>query len=73
MVERRNWVARPGSFPAMLGTLTIGPLQANLTLAEGARVIRTALEEGIDFIETADSYRTYDYIRRHWSDGHSRW
>ncbi|MGI6128559.1 MAG: aldo/keto reductase [bacterium] len=46
-----------------LGTLTIGPLQANLTLAEGARVIRTALEEGINFVETADLYETYDYIR----------
>ncbi|NLG87373.1 MAG: 4Fe-4S binding protein [Firmicutes bacterium] len=46
-----------------LGTLTMGPLQANLTLAEGARVIRTALEEGINFIETADLYETYDYIR----------
>lgn len=46
-----------------LGTLTIGPLQANLTLADGARVIRTALEEGINFLETADLYETYDYIR----------
>ncbi|HHT70594.1 MAG TPA: 4Fe-4S binding protein [Firmicutes bacterium] len=65
MVERRK-LGRSGLVVSRLclGTLTIGPLQANLTLAEGARVIRTALEEGIDFIETADSYRTYDYIRR---------
>ncbi|HHY92989.1 MAG TPA: 4Fe-4S binding protein [Firmicutes bacterium] len=47
-----------------LGTLTIGPLQAHLSLTEGARVIRTALEEGINFIETAELYDTYRYIRR---------
>ncbi|MDK2883398.1 MAG: hypothetical protein PWP58_1734 [Bacillota bacterium] len=47
-----------------LGTLTIGPLQANLSLAEGAKVIRTALEEGINFIETAELYDTYRYIRK---------
>lgn len=46
-----------------LGTLTLGPLQANLSLEEGARVIRTALEEGINFIETAELYNTYTYIR----------
>ncbi|MDK2927169.1 MAG: hypothetical protein PWR31_859 [Bacillota bacterium] len=47
-----------------LGTLTIGPLQAHLSLTEGAKVIRTALEEGITFLETAELYDTYDYIRR---------
>lgn len=47
-----------------LGTLTIGPLQANLSLTEGAEVIRTALEEGINFIETAELYDTYRYIRK---------
>lgn len=47
-----------------LGTLTIGPLQANLSLTEGAEVIHTALEEGINFIETAELYDTYRYIRK---------
>lgn len=45
------------------GSLTIGPLQAGLELAAGARVIRYALEKGINFIDTADSYGTYPYIR----------
>lgn len=46
------------------GALTIGPLQANLPLEEGAAVIRHALEAGINFIDTAESYRTYPYISR---------
>ncbi len=45
------------------GALTIGPLQANLPVAEGARVIRKALEAGVNFIDTAELYRTYPYIR----------
>jgi aryl-alcohol dehydrogenase-like predicted oxidoreductase len=45
------------------GALTIGPLQANLSLAEGAQVIKTALELGINFIDTAEMYKNYDYIR----------
>ncbi|TDA64554.1 MAG: 4Fe-4S dicluster domain-containing protein [Clostridia bacterium] len=45
------------------GSLTIGPFQANLTVAEGARVLRHALEQGVNFIDTADSYDTYPYIR----------
>lgn len=45
------------------GALTIGPLQANLSLREGAAVIRRALESGVNFIDTAELYRTYPYIR----------
>ncbi|MCG9969079.1 aldo/keto reductase [Pelotomaculum terephthalicicum JT] len=45
------------------GALTIGPLQANLPLAEGAGVIRKALEAGVNFIDTAELYGTYPYIR----------
>ena len=45
------------------GTLTIGPWQANLPLPEGAALIRRALEAGVNFIDTAELYRTYDYIR----------
>lgn len=45
------------------GALTIGPLQAGLPLAEGAGVIRKALEAGVNFIDTAELYRTYPYIR----------
>jgi predicted aldo/keto reductase-like oxidoreductase len=43
--------------------LIIGPLQLNLPVAEGAKVIRAALERGVSFIDTAELYGTYDHIR----------
>lgn len=46
------------------GSLTIGPMQANLTVDEGAQVIVKALEQGVNFIDTAKLYNTYDYIKR---------
>lgn len=46
------------------GALTIGPLQAGLPLKEGAALIRKALQLGVNFIDTAEIYRTYPYIRR---------
>lgn len=46
------------------GALTVGPLQANLPLEEGAAVMRYALEQGINFIDTAKLYETYPYIRK---------
>lgn len=45
------------------GALTIGPLQANLPIEVGAGVIRYALEKGVNFIDTAEMYRTYPYIK----------
>lgn len=45
------------------GGLTIGPLQSNRPLAEGAAVIRSALDAGVNFIDTAELYGTYPYIR----------
>lgn len=45
------------------GALTIGPLQAGLPLHEGAEVIRAALDRGVNFIDTAELYGTYGYIR----------
>ncbi|NMA14177.1 MAG: 4Fe-4S binding protein [Clostridia bacterium] len=45
-----------------LGTLPMGPLQSNLSISEGKEVIRTALELGINFIDTAQTYGTYPYI-----------
>ncbi len=46
------------------GSLTIGPLQANLSLLEGAAVIKAAFDMGVNFIDTAELYGTYDYIRK---------
>ncbi len=46
------------------GALTLGPLQANLNLREGAALLRYALEQGINFIDTAKLYGTYGYIKK---------
>lgn len=46
------------------GALTIGPFQANLPLEQGAQIIRYALESGVNFIDTAQLYATYPYIRK---------
>lgn len=45
------------------GVLTVGPLQANLKVQDGSDVIVHALERGINFLDTAESYGTYPYIR----------
>jgi uncharacterized protein len=49
--------------PIGFGVLTIGDNQLNLPLAEGAAVVRYGLERGINFLDTAQCYRTYSYIR----------
>ncbi|GAB4115633.1 MAG: aldo/keto reductase [Candidatus Caldatribacteriota bacterium] len=46
------------------GALPIGPLQVNISVEEGARLIRIALEKGINFIDTAEGYKTYPHIKR---------
>ncbi len=46
------------------GALTIGPLQANLTLEAGADIIARAIEKGVNFIDTAELYGTLPMIRR---------
>ncbi len=45
------------------GALPLGPLLKNLGLAQGAAVIAHALRSGVNFIDTAQAYRTYPYIR----------
>ncbi len=45
------------------GALVIGPLQANQPVEAGALVIRAALNQGVNFIDTAELYGTYDHIR----------
>jgi len=46
------------------GALPLGPLQLDLSVEEGAKLIRSALEEGINFIDTAEGYETYPHIKR---------
>ncbi|MCL1975941.1 MAG: aldo/keto reductase [Firmicutes bacterium] len=44
------------------GALTLGPLATNLPLSKGAALLREAFMAGINFVDTAQYYRTYDYI-----------
>lgn len=60
--------ARLGSTDLMVtelcfGALPLGPLQKDLDPAAGAAVIGHALRAGINFIDTAQAYRTYAPIR----------
>ncbi|WP_072773457.1 aldo/keto reductase [Desulfitobacterium chlororespirans] len=44
------------------GSLAISPLQGRVSLAEGVNVLRYALEQGIDWIDTAEIYDNYPQI-----------
>lgn len=46
------------------GVLTVGRTQMDLPVEEGAAVLRYALECGIDFLDTAEYYETYPYIKK---------
>jgi len=45
------------------GSLCLGGLQSDLDLGEGADIIKRAYELGVNFIDTAQLYGTYKYIR----------
>lgn len=49
--------------PLGFGVLTIGPLQRQLPIEEGADLIVYAAGRGIRFFDTAQYYRTYPYLR----------
>ncbi len=46
------------------GSLTIGPLQTNMSPAEGAALIEYAAERGVNFLDTAELYDNYAHIAR---------
>ncbi|MCL4463831.1 MAG: aldo/keto reductase [Firmicutes bacterium] len=48
----------------VFGSLTMGTLQRNITVDEGALLIRQALERGITFLDTAQAYGTYGHLRK---------
>lgn len=48
--------------PLVFGTLPLGYLQANLTPAEGGKLIRYALERGVTMLDTATLYETYQHV-----------
>lgn len=45
------------------GSLTMTPFQANLSIKEGAYLIEYAYSKGITFLDTAEIYENYSYIR----------
>lgn len=47
-----------------MGVLTIGPLQSNLPLEEGADLLVYAMEKGINFFDTAKIYNNYPYLKK---------
>lgn len=49
---------------AGFGVLPIGPSQLALSVERGAEILRYALRHGINFIDTAQYYRAYPYIRK---------
>lgn len=49
--------------PVGFGVLTVGNTQLNLPVKEGAAILRYGLEKGINFLDTAQYYETYPYIR----------
>ncbi len=44
------------------------PFQANLSYEEGANLIKHAYNKGVNFIDTAEIYGNYEYIRRAFKD-----
>lgn len=53
------------------GALPIGPLQADFPVDKAAEIIRYSLEQGVNFIDTAQRYQTYPHIRKA-LEGYSR-
>lgn len=49
---------------AGFGVLPMGPSQLALPVEKGAALIRYALSHGMNFIDTAQYYRTYPYIKK---------
>ena len=45
------------------GSLTMTPFQANLSIKEGAYLINYAYDKVINFLDTAEIYSNYNYIK----------
>lgn len=45
------------------GALTMGPLQRGLSPQQGSWILRRAFELGVNFVDTAELYCTYEHIR----------
>ena len=47
-----------------VGTLPMGPLQNDLPLDDGAEILLRAMEQGVNFFDTAQMYRSYPYLKK---------
>jgi len=56
----------------VFGALPMGPLQKDIAPEEGAGIILRALKGGINFIDTAELYRTYEPIALALKEGRHR-
>lgn len=54
--------------PVGFGVLPVGPSQLALPVSEGAEILRYAIEAGMNFIDTAQYYQTYPYIKEALAD-----
>jgi len=65
MAMKRNLLGRTGIEVSELcfGTLPFGPLQKNLPVEEAAALLQAAFARGINFVDTAQTYKTYEPIR----------
>lgn len=45
------------------GVLPMGPLQANISPEEGGKLLKKAYSKGVNFIDTAQMYKTYPHIK----------
>ncbi|QUH26683.1 aldo/keto reductase [Serpentinicella alkaliphila] len=45
------------------GSLTMGPLQVNMSPEEGGKLLIHGYEKGINFVDTAELYGTYEHIK----------
>ncbi|MDR0854353.1 MAG: aldo/keto reductase [Clostridiales Family XIII bacterium] len=63
---KKNELGKTGLLvsPVGMGILTMGKTQLSLALDEGADLIRYAMSKGINFLDTAEYYETYPYIRK---------
>ncbi|MFC1541418.1 aldo/keto reductase [Candidatus Latescibacterota bacterium] len=62
---KKNTLGRTGIEVTELcfGTLILGPLQADVSPQEGSKAVRKALELGVNFIDTAKTYKTHEHVR----------
>lgn len=62
---RINQLGQTGIFVSELcfGTLVMSPLQANLTIQEGSKLLSFAFDLGVNFFDSAEIYQTYPYFK----------